>query len=896
MKCSRGAITVFITLIMIPTILISTLLVEMARIKLYGNQALMAADSYADAVLSQYDNVLREIYGLYGITQDNTIENGSDTYSLDKALETYREYLLSSFNPNEALIYNPNVNNAAYSGFMPYQTAVTELNYRVVPESSLGNDAVFNTQINDFMQYRIWQPVLDKGIEKIKDKFSGEADFDKEVKDFIEDTSQEVVIEAVKEMMGMKDTVTAVSNKIKIDKKVKKYYTYAGEYYGQLVLFEGVPSYLLGVKEKHNTVKEVIQEVIASGSYSVYIAYIREDSSAIQSAKDKREDIEDAEEANERAIEEAQAQEAIYAAQGIAATVTPVLVDVPTLSAEESRLLSIADAYDADPEARADRLRSKMESALNEYSDAAYKNGNVRIDNYDQMLGTLSDKTELVDGTLKEVNILKDELMGMLEGDSEDDENNQNGIDDDVKSGIVDDLGQLGKLLNEDTAAFRGIYNVLAGNKETMETFNSMVSSSISTYQSIINCYIDDSGAPEAMPTVIDPNLYNCFTCTGNPSYDSLYMTLKECFTDEIVEDKDLIKDAKNKTKVEQKNSEEDMEDTGKEDKEPKVRDIPKAFQMQDGTEVKYNSADYAEDLGNLADNMGVAGKLIDKLFLVQYDMGMFSSRITEDGNKTLTGIEMCEEINYLYQAELEYLLIGSDESKKNLNSTRNYICLFRSAMNYASTYKIKEVNGAIKAICDPVTTANPVVGVLLNQSLRLAFAALETGIDWKVLTDIDEVYGLGGTSSVVLFKTKLEELTVIKYAKDDLLEKLPSLQDAINEEFDLKKDSMALSYEQYVWAMLFVFCKAERLEQRTKNLIELNLNAIKQDIGEGKMTEKVYSLSQTYTAVDASCGVQMNFGVFPMDMFAGFANPSTYDQMADLEKQMYQFSVTKGY
>lgn len=59
LKRSRGSVTVLVTMILIPTIFFTGFLVDLSRLKLYGNQAVMTADNYGEAVLSQYDNLLK---------------------------------------------------------------------------------------------------------------------------------------------------------------------------------------------------------------------------------------------------------------------------------------------------------------------------------------------------------------------------------------------------------------------------------------------------------------------------------------------------------------------------------------------------------------------------------------------------------------------------------------------------------------------------------------------------------------------------------------------------------------------------------------------------------------------------------------------------------------------
>ena len=67
---SRGIITVFVTLIMVPVVAITGIMVDVSRLKLYSSQAVMAADAYGEVILSEFDNLLKELYGLFSVTQN----------------------------------------------------------------------------------------------------------------------------------------------------------------------------------------------------------------------------------------------------------------------------------------------------------------------------------------------------------------------------------------------------------------------------------------------------------------------------------------------------------------------------------------------------------------------------------------------------------------------------------------------------------------------------------------------------------------------------------------------------------------------------------------------------------------------------------------------------------
>ena len=88
---NRGVITVFVTLIMVPIVVFTGTMVDLARLKLYSSLAVVTADGYGEAVLSEYDNVLKEMYGLFSVTQS---EDGK------KTIEKYAKQAAYAFNPN----------------------------------------------------------------------------------------------------------------------------------------------------------------------------------------------------------------------------------------------------------------------------------------------------------------------------------------------------------------------------------------------------------------------------------------------------------------------------------------------------------------------------------------------------------------------------------------------------------------------------------------------------------------------------------------------------------------------------------------------------------------------------------------------------------------------------
>ncbi len=66
-KNTKGAVTVIVTLLLIPSILISGTAVDVARFYSAKSVVQDANTLGANAMLAQYDALLKYLYGLYGI-------------------------------------------------------------------------------------------------------------------------------------------------------------------------------------------------------------------------------------------------------------------------------------------------------------------------------------------------------------------------------------------------------------------------------------------------------------------------------------------------------------------------------------------------------------------------------------------------------------------------------------------------------------------------------------------------------------------------------------------------------------------------------------------------------------------------------------------------------------
>ena len=134
---TKGAVTVFITLLLIPAMLISGTAVDLARIHTARSIVQDANQLAANSVLTQYDALLHDLYGLFGVMADDPVLAemineyieiavfGGDWY--DKGIGTLQ------------LFYGCNLQPAELAP---------------APNKNLRNEDVLRRQIEDYMKFR----------------------------------------------------------------------------------------------------------------------------------------------------------------------------------------------------------------------------------------------------------------------------------------------------------------------------------------------------------------------------------------------------------------------------------------------------------------------------------------------------------------------------------------------------------------------------------------------------------------------------------------------------------------------------------------------------------------------------------------------------------------------
>ncbi len=406
---------------------------------------------------------------------------------------------------------------------------------------------------------------------------------------------------------------------------------------------------------------------------------------------------------------------------------------------------------------------------------------------------------------------------------------------------------------------------------------------------------------------------------SGNITYKELYNTLKDWNTNPTEEEEKKKDDFNNITDNLWKAIKDTKFDNTKMRSSLENKIMPKgAVTSGDPNAEKTELKTILEDNPDGFGSVSAGTEYINKLMLMMYDYGMFTSQTSDkecDSDnmvKTIqpfsyqgialaksTGTDKYEasDTNFMLYGEMEYIFNGNADPKKNFNAVRNSLSMIRFVPNYISTYTIDEINAIINSIQTALSWC-PLAAIVVTQGLRLAIAGFET---W---CDLDLLYG---GHKVQFYKNSLGDLSLITKLETTQAGKDASEAIKTNFNVDLTQKRKAsagnieISYSQYLIILQMLFVSRDDMIKRTADLIDTNMNYIKSGAitnDDGKSTVSItYSLTKANTAVSATCTVKNNFifigGVMNTDA-AGYENAS---QLAkDNENKTYDYTVMREY
>lgn len=146
----RGAVSVFLVIILVPVLTVCALFVDAARIRLARAVAASSGELALNTVLSQFDETLEDYYGMMASAQN-----------MDEFIGTAKEYFKASMvsqgaSPSEADYFSGLIESAGSEENVTDVLNIKTKSVSIVPveNGNLSNPALIKKQIVEFMKYR----------------------------------------------------------------------------------------------------------------------------------------------------------------------------------------------------------------------------------------------------------------------------------------------------------------------------------------------------------------------------------------------------------------------------------------------------------------------------------------------------------------------------------------------------------------------------------------------------------------------------------------------------------------------------------------------------------------------------------------------------------------------
>lgn len=148
---TKGAISIFLVIVLLPMMTVASVFVDMSRIKLAKSMAESAGDLTLNTALTNYDSEMKNLYGLFATSQnmdelmgnledyyrDSIVAAGVDSAAAEDYVGQIMDYLKTTTGDDDLM-------NIDLTGF----------EVSVPTGGHLGNPAILKSQIVEFMKYR----------------------------------------------------------------------------------------------------------------------------------------------------------------------------------------------------------------------------------------------------------------------------------------------------------------------------------------------------------------------------------------------------------------------------------------------------------------------------------------------------------------------------------------------------------------------------------------------------------------------------------------------------------------------------------------------------------------------------------------------------------------------
>jgi hypothetical protein len=829
-KNCKGAVTVMVTLLLIPAILVSGTGVDLARVYAARSTLQDANQLAGNAVLTEYDALLQDLYGLFAVMQgDVDMDSVASTY-VSKAVngEDWKDTGTGTFQ----LFYGSNLSTSV--------KAATNMN--------LGETDVLRRQIEEYAKYRAPAVIVEQILGKL-------------------DTFEKV-----------QEDAKVIKKKLEVDDQVEEVDEWYRKVYNCIVNLNECDDDEEDATKKLSSAASDIQNSFGE------MAEIKE-----EYAK-KKEELEKAEKEYEQAEQDYADAEDDETADEVKKKMEELKEKIEKLTEEMETLKNDYEDAISDIIARSATWSEQWESYDQLLYDYIYDKD---FDSLEKLWYLCEDAENAKDGLEKDIEELEESLnsgkcstalqQGLTEaptdenGDPVKDSDGQNmkSVIDQYKDLLAYDLNDMiqqemysldGKQIQETRDILK---DASLGDEKILDLKDKSVSQLLSEYPLEDDSETDCFAGVLAAQTTFSPASpgfqefqSSQFDATKNGEF---YKELDKLYRENAGDEQGKNNVKNSITKIFKKVKSVFAEGLaftpeGAESLQGAENDSDASTGSDFGTNDEYdwgNEDEGKEELESALDSdflsllASAANSMGNKILLLTYDTEMFSdysSQGKEEGYElNMAGITLSPDVNYYFQSELEYLYNGNlEDAIANLKSVAGMIFLIRFVFDYVASFSVTSVNTMVNTIKAALAWTGP-FAILTGELARLAMALGESTLDVSRLREGDEVALYKNNQTWKFSLTGLLDVVTEEITEEAIGNALNIENASGNDNSD--DQGVSLSYTDYL-RLFLLLVDGDTLAERTCNLIELNVTNKRNSINADE--EKMAAA----TRVDLSNGV----------------------------------------
>lgn len=807
----RGAVTVFVTLMLVPAVLISGTGVDLARLYVARSEIQDANQLAANATLASYDALLQDLYGLFGVMQTD-----------GELAEMMEEYI-------RLALFGEDWNDRSMGTFSHFYGDASSLavTAKAADEKNLENTEVLRRQIEEYVKFRapaiIVNEVLDKldTFEKIKEDakvIKAKMDVDDKVDEI--EKEYEKLYECIENVNQAKSTEAGAVSSVNsfIDRMRETVFNLFGtrEGYSNMTRDEnddGAEDY----ENKYKGLFDNLHAFVAGGTIKTgYILGNEDDNGNYhkgyftgsyhtdgveKSIRDKKSEL-----------------EKFISNSSFSNDSLKELVDLAEKAEKKRKELS--DLLDnLENELNAGKCSSELKTGLTEQKN---NNGKTYIENYRELLAY--DIVPMAQAMQNYDEPQLNRTITMLENDVGYGNPNLG------NEGFFS-FTTLGKL-NENQDGYE--IDLEIQNDERHKNDQSLLDDKLARLNGL---------APKKFQVPGDGfEVFQSSRFSGTHNKE-FYEKLQEMFAnqDKTAKKKNIIKGLEKAAGKIQKQF------TGMLEFEPlgawnyspgaAANDGDTGFGSDgdwSGSGSAKSQAKKALNDSFLSQIADAGSRAADKLLLLTYDSEMFSCYATNEGysgdeaneptEENMAGIPLGIKVNYYFQSELEYLYNGNlNDARANLKAVTGMIYLVRFVMDYTASFVVPSVNKTVADVEAAVSFLGP-GAVAIGELVRLVMAL------WEGVSDVSRLKD--GCTVTVITKTDQNW----HFSPEGIFDQIADgvVGEISDGDFGAKDNDKVGGFTYKDYLRLFLLLKSgSTLAQRTAELIELNVTNYKEKIGE---------------------------------------------------------------